>query len=223
MFKILVVEDEQSLQAILEYDLTQHNFQVEVCDDGLKALDLLLNNHYDLAIIDWSLPSMEGIDIVREVRKYNKKIRMIMLTARDEEMDIVQGLEAGANDYLTKPFSPRELSARIKSLLRDLQDINGNEKIELVNEDIKIDYAKRDVYYKGVIVDLTKLEYDLFVYLVENKNSVVSREQIMQHIWDYNYESENRVIDVYIHSIKKKLNLSHQIESKRGVGYILVI
>lgn len=222
MAKILVIEDEQSLQSILEYDLVQQNYEVDLCSDGLEGFNMIKKNKYDLLIIDWMVPNLNGIEIIKKVREFDKKIRIILLTAKDGEMDIVQGLEAGANDYVTKPFSPRELTARIRGLLRDVELTKLEESYVEITPRLSIDYPRRDVYLEGKVVELTKLEYDLFVYLVENKNSVVSRENIMQHIWSYEYESENRVIDVYIHSIKKKLSLVDEIESKRGVGYIFV-
>ncbi|MEG0283424.1 MAG: response regulator transcription factor [Erysipelotrichales bacterium] len=222
MTRIIVIEDEQSLQSILEYDLTQHNYKVDLAGDGLEGFNMVKDNNYELAIVDWSLPGMDGIEIIKKVREFNSRIRIIMLSAKDEEMDIVRGLEAGANDYVTKPFSPRELSARIKTLLRDIDQKDNNIQIVQVTDRLSIDYPKRDVYLDGNIIELTKLEYDLLTYLVERKNTVVSRNQIMQHIWSYDYQSENRVIDVYIHSLKKKLDLNDEIESKRGVGYIFV-
>ncbi|MEG0364588.1 MAG: response regulator transcription factor [Erysipelotrichales bacterium] len=222
MTRIIVIEDEQSLQSILEYDLTQHNYKVDLAGDGLEGFNMVKDNNYELAIVDWSLPGMDGIEIIKKVREFNSRIRIIMLSAKDEEMDIVHGLEAGANDYVTKPFSPRELSARIKTLLRDIDQKDNNIQIVQVTDRLSIDYPKRDVYLDGNIIELTKLEYDLLTYLVERKNTVVSRNQIMQHIWSYDYQSENRVIDVYIHSLKKKLDLNDEIESKRGVGYIFV-
>lgn len=220
MAKILVIEDEESLQTILEYDLKQHNHEVDLCGDGYEGLNLIKNKQYDLAVVDWMLPSYSGIDVIKEVRTFNKRIRLIMLSARNDEMDIVSGLEAGANDYVTKPFSPRELAARIKVALRDVEGYLHEQSFVQVTPSLSIDYPKREVYVNDEIVNLTKLEYDLLTYLVENVNKVVSREEIMQHIWSYNYESENRVIDVYIHSLKKKLKLANDIESKRGVGYI---
>lgn len=222
MAKILVIEDEQSLQAILEYDLVQQNYEVDLCSDGLEGFGMIKKNNYDLLIVDWMVPNLSGIDIIKKVREFDKKVRIILLTAKDEEMDIVHGLEAGANDYVTKPFSPRELTARIRGLLRDVEQTKVEDSFVDVTPRLSIDHPKRDVYLDGKVVELTKLEYDLFVYLVENKNTVVSRENIMQHIWSYEYESENRVIDVYIHSIKKKLDIVDEIESKRGVGYIFV-
>ncbi|MDL2212325.1 response regulator transcription factor, partial [Erysipelotrichaceae bacterium OttesenSCG-928-M19] len=140
MAKILVIEDEQSLQTILEYDLTQNNHEVDVCGDGQDGLDLLKSNQYDLAIIDWMVPTISGIEIVQKVREFNKKIRLILLTAKDDEMDIVRGLEAGANDYVTKPFSPRELAARIRGLLRDVEHSKKDESFVKVTSRLSIDY-----------------------------------------------------------------------------------
>jgi len=225
MAKIIVIEDEQSLQQILEYDLQQQDHEVDLADDGIKGLDMLKNKDYDLAIIDWMLPNLSGIEIIESIRELNKKVKIILLTARADEMDIVKGLEAGANDYVTKPFSPRELSARIKALLRDSasSDSENTDSVVQVTSRISIDYPRREVYLDGELAKLTKLEYNLFVYLVDNKNKVVSREEIFKHIWEFEdpkKEKDNRVIDVYIHSIKKHLDITDEIESKRGVGYI---
>jgi len=225
MAKILIIEDEPSLVMPLEYDLKDRGYEVDVAEDGETGLDKLKNGNYDLAIIDWMLPGMSGIDIITNIRETNNKIKIILLTAKSDEMSVVKGLDAGANDYVTKPYSPRELGARIKSQLRDSEttEVAQTDAMVQVTPRIAIDYPKRDVYLDGEIIELTKIQYDLFVYLVENKNKVVSREQIMQKVWGYNYEPLDRSIDVYIHEVRKKLDLKVKekiIENKRGVGYI---
>lgn len=218
---IIVIEDEQALQTVLEYDLNAQNHNVTLEGDGIRGLNTLKTKHFDLAIIDWMLPSMDGIDIIKEIRRANKRLKIVLLTAKDGEMDIVKGLDAGANDYITKPFSNRELNARINALLRDLQD---NDQISedriLITPDVAIDLAKREVFCQNQMVELTKLEYDLLLYLHQHKDKALSRDQIMERIWGYKYDSDNRIIDVYIHSLKKKLNLNDEIKSKRGVGYL---
>ncbi|MGL4382482.1 MAG: response regulator transcription factor [Bacilli bacterium] len=216
MFKILIVEDEIALQTILEYDLSM-SYQVTICDNGLKALDLLNSKHFDLAIVDWMIPDLDGLSLIKKVRTTNNKIKLMILSAKNEEMDIVRGLEAGADDYLSKPFSPRELSARIKVLLKH----NKNEQsLVKINQDTTLNIIKRAVYYCEKEINLSKLEFDLLSYLIEHPNIVLSRTEIMEKIWGYDYESDNRAVDVYVYSLKKKLNLEGQIQSKRGVGYI---
>lgn len=218
---IIVIEDEQAIQTILEQDLSAQNHHVTSVKDGNEGLAMLQNEPFDLAIIGWMLPGMAGIDIIKEVRRGNKRLKIVLLTAKNGELDLVRGLDAGANDYIIKPFSNREFNARINALLRDLSDNNQITKDQiLLNQNVMIDLAKREVFYCNRIVDLTKLEYDLLLYLHQHKNRALSRDQIMERIWGYKYDSDNRIIDVYIHSLKKKLNLNEEIKSKRGVGYI---
>ena len=222
MSKILVIENDESLQTILEYDLVQYNYNVEISDNGNEGIKLLEANNYDLVIIDNELPDLSGVEIIEKIRKLNNKIKIILLSSDDDEMAIVFALEIGANDYVIKPFSSRVLSARIRVLLRDLEDVKQNETIVQISERIKIDYLKMQVLLDNENVNLSKLEYDLFTYLVKNKNIVVSREEIMENVWDYNYENKNRIVDVYIHSLKKKLDINEEIENKRGIGYIFI-
>jgi DNA-binding response OmpR family regulator len=218
---IIVIEDEQAIQTMLEHDLSAQNHHVTLVKDGNEGLAMLKKEPFDLAIIGWMLPGMAGIDIIKEVRRANKRLKIVLLTAKDCELDLVSGLDAGANDYIIKPFSNPEFNARINALLRDLNDNNQITKDQiLLNKDVIIDLAKREVFYCNQIVDLTKLEYDLLLYLQQHKNRALSRDQIMERIWGYKYDSDNRIIDVYIHSLKKKLNLNKEIKSKRGVGYI---
>ncbi|MDF9867494.1 DNA-binding response OmpR family regulator [Bacilli bacterium PM5-3] len=217
MAKILVIEDEVSLQLLLEFDLKSYNYEVELCADGKKGLEKLKNEYYDLAIIDWMLPSLSGYDIIAEIRKTNEDLKIIMLTAKDGEMDIVKGLEIGADDYLTKPFSSRELNARMKVLLKT-KDSNI---ISFSN--IVIDKAKRQVKRDDENIDLSKLEFDLLLYFYDNKDIVVSREMIYEKLWNQDEDIDLRVIDTHVSSIKKKLKIKDNIVSKRGVGYLFTI
>ena len=217
MKKILVIEDERSIQLLLEFDLKSYKYDVSLCSDGQEGLEKLQNEDYDLAIVDWMLPSMSGYDIVKEIRKSNEKLKIIMLTAKDNEMDIVKGLEVGADDYLTKPFSSRELYARIKVLLkRDASNI-------ISFKDIVIDKDKREVKKANEGIELSKTEFDLLIYLIDNKDIVITRESINEKLWDVDNDVDLRVIDTHISSLKKKLNLKENIVSKRGVGYLFTI
>lgn len=218
MIKILVIEDEVALQMLLEFDLKSNDHQVELCGDGQKGLELLQNNNYDLAIVDWMLPSLSGYDIIKEIRKTNESLKIIMVTAKDTEMDIVKGLEVGADDYLTKPFSSRELNARIKALFRTSRKNKNTYRFD----DIVVDIAKRSVKKTDITVDLSKIEFDLLLYLIENKDIVVTRENINEKLWGYDNDVDLRSIDAHISSLKKKLDIKNRIISKRGVGYLFV-
>ncbi|MDL2211372.1 response regulator transcription factor [Erysipelotrichaceae bacterium OttesenSCG-928-M19] len=216
MEKILVIEDESALQLLLEFDLKSSNYEVELCGDGLVGLQLLQDNYYDLALVDWMLPSLSGYEIIKEIRKTNQDLKIIMLTAKDSEMDIVKGLDVGADDYLTKPFSSRELNSRIKAQFR-----RKHLKSYYI-DDIEVNLAKRAVTKQNEIINLTKIEFDLLVYFIENKNIVISRDTINEKIWGFDNDIDLRVIDAHISSIKKKLDLKQRLIAKRGVGYVFV-
>lgn len=219
MKKVLVIEDEQSLQLLLEYDLKEH-YDLHFASDGEEGLKKLQNEFFDLAIIDWMLPKMDGFEVLKEVRKTNEDLKVIMLTAKNEEMDIVKALDEGADDYITKPFSSRELNARINALLRTSK--KGSSHL-IKFDDIVIDLDKRSTYKDGAEISLSKIEFDMLVYLVENKNIVISREKIMDKVWDHDELNDLRVIDVHISSLKRKLDLKNRITSKRGVGYLFSV
>lgn len=216
MANILVIEDEQSLQMLLKYDLESYNHVVSFYGDGLEGLKALEQNNYDLAIIDWMLPSLSGYDIIKEIRKANQDLKIIMLSAKDDEIDIVRGLDVGADDYLTKPFSSRELNARINVLLRN--QVNSQLKFK----DLIVDKDSRSLTKSNEEIFLSKIEFDLLVYFIENKGIVLSRELIYEKLWDFSAKGDLRSVDVHVSSIKKKLNLKHNVISKRGVGYQLV-
>lgn len=222
MAKIIIVEDEESLQLVLEYDLTLHKHDITISDNGIDAYDKIITENFDLAIIDWMIPGMNGIKLIERIRANNIDIKIIMLSAKNQELEIVKGLESGADDFVSKPFSPRELLARINVLLRT-RVTNISNSITMINEYVKFDRNKRCAYVNDNVIELTKLEFELLEYFYENRNIILTRDQILNKIWGYDYEKDNRVIDVYVHSLKKKLSLKNELESKRGVGYILVV
>lgn len=218
MIKILVIEDEVALQLLLEYDLKSDNHIVEVCGDGKIGLEKLQKEYFDVAIIDWMLPSLSGYDIIKNIRETNQDLKIVMVTARDDEMDIVRGLEIGADDYLTKPFSSRELNARIKALFRTSKH---NKKKNIISGDLDINIDKREVLLNNEKIGLSKIEFNILVYLIENKNIVLTRDDILSNVWDDD-DIDNRVVDVHISALKRKLKLKDKIISKRGVGYTYV-
>ncbi|MDR1781693.1 MAG: response regulator transcription factor [Bacilli bacterium] len=215
--KICIIEDDNTLQLVLSYELRNCDYEVEVASDGLEGLNLLKSNNFDLAIIDWMLPNMSGIDIIKEIRKDDNNIRIIMLTAKDNEMDIVEGLDSGADDYLTKPFSTRELKARVKSMLR----INHNSNIRRINNLI-INLDTRSVMKDDISIDTSKLEFDILLFFLDNKNKVLTREMIFNYLWNEESDVNIRVIDNHISNLKRKLELKNNLITKRGVGYMFV-
>jgi two-component system response regulator ArlR len=222
MINILIADTNEELKKGLEYDFKQQGYSIKLCDDGMMALNEIKNNRFDLVIIDLDLPSLGGIELIQKIKEVDVKIRVIVLTNRDDEMDIVLGLENGANDYITKPFSPRVLLARVKVALRELTTMLEVPSIIKINDDLVLDNNSRNAYLNDEQVNLSKLEFDLIVYLVINCNRVVTRNELMKNIWNYEFDSKNRIIDVYAHSLRNKLNLKDQLLSKRGIGYIFV-
>ena len=218
MANILIVEDEQNLARFLELELTHENYKVDIENDGQSGLDKALTKTYDLIILDIMLPHINGLEICRRIRQqYTTPI--IIITAKSETMDKVTGLDYGADDYIVKPFEIEELFARIRAILRrqpqkDVIDING----------IIIDKNAFEVTVDGTQLDLTKTEYDFLYVLAENRNHVLQREQILDHVWGYDSEVETNVVDVYIRYLRNKLkpfNKERTIETVRGVGYVI--
>lgn len=218
MTNILIVEDEQNLARFIELELTHENYNVDIENDGRTGLDKALNKSYDLIILDLMLPNINGLEICRQIRQeYSTPI--IIITAKGETYDKVVGLDYGADDYIVKPFDIEELLARIRAILRrqpqkDVIDING----------IIIDKDAFKVTVDGTQLELTKTEYDLLYVLAENRNHVMQREQILDHVWGFNSEVETNVVDVYIRYLRNKLkpfNKEKSIETVRGVGYVI--
>ena len=216
--RILVIEDEKGIANFLRDGLTEEYFAVDVAYDGKTGLQMALSNDYDLLLIDWMLPGLSGIEIVKNIRKVNPAIPVIFLTARDTIDDTVFGLESGANDYIKKPFQFAELLARIKVQLRSKNLDNGY----LVLGPIKLSADTHQVYKDDVEITLTQKEFSLLEYLMRNKGKVCTRTKIIEHIWDIHFDADTSVIDVYINFIRKKLGLGPKefIFTLRGVGYI---
>ncbi|EZY68767.1 TPA: response regulator transcription factor ArlR [Staphylococcus aureus] len=218
MTQILIVEDEQNLARFLELELTHENYNVDTEYDGQDGLDKALSHYYDLIILDLMLPSINGLEICRKIRQ-QQSTPIIIITAKSATYDKVAGLDYGADDYIVKPFDIEELLARIRAILRrqpqkDIIDVNG----------ITIDKNAFKVTVNGAEIELTKTEYDLLYLLAENKNHVMQREQILNHVWGYNSEVETNVVDVYIRYLRNKLkpyDRDKMIETVRGVGYVI--
>jgi DNA-binding response OmpR family regulator len=216
--RILVIEDEKGIANFLHDGLTEEYFAVDIAYDGKSGLQMALSNDYDLLLVDWMLPGLSGIEIVREIRKVNPVIPVIFLTARDTIDDTVFGLESGANDYIKKPFQFAELLARINVQLRSKNLENGY----LVLGPIKLFPDTHQVFKDDLEVTLTQKEFSLLEYLIRNKGKVCTRTRIIEHVWDIHFNADTSVIDVYINFIRKKLKLEPKefIYTLRGVGYI---
>lgn len=218
--KVILIEDEVKLARFVELELRYEGYDVTVCHDGREGLQMVTDGNYDMILLDLMLPGLTGIEICRRVRKFSNA-PIIMLTAKDETMDKVAGLDSGADDYLTKPFAIEELLARMRVAFKHAH-AGGAKKVILEVQGLEIDTDKRMVTVNGTVVDLTKKEYELLLYLVQNKNIVLSREQILNEVWGYSYIGETNVVDVYIRYLRSKIDEAFGIKyihTIRGVGY----
>ena len=218
--RILLVEDETAIAGFLKEGLEEEGFSVDVANNGKQGFDMALANisEYDIFLLDWMLPGMSGIEICRGIRKENKAVPIIFLTAKDTVDDTVFGLEMGANDYLKKPFAFEELLARIRVLLRN----KTGEQTVFEAGDIVLNTDVHLVTKNGQTVDLTQKEFALLEYLLRNKGKVCRRTRIIEKIWDIHFDKDTSVIDVFINALRKKLDHSGKesfIQTIRGVGY----
>ncbi len=229
--KILVVDDEVSLQETLTYKLEKEGYKVEVAGDGLTALELARSTNPDLVILDVMLPGMDGFEVCRTLRQ-ETNIPVLMLTARDDEIDRVVGLEVGADDYLPKPFSMRELIARVKALLRRVRLIReevgaaaqeGNLPQIMTFGNLEIDITRREVRLDGVVVPFKPKEFDLLTYMGQHKGRVLTREMILEHVWGWGFIGDSRTVDVHIRWLREKIEpfpeKPERIVTVRGAGY----
>ncbi|ROL60314.1 DNA-binding response regulator [Bacteroidetes/Chlorobi group bacterium MS-B_bin-24] len=218
--RILVVEDEKKLANFIKHGLEEERYIVEIAYNGEQGLEMAMNNEYDAILLDVMLPGRDGFSILQELRKAGIKVPIMMLTARGATEDRVMGLDLGADDYLPKPFSFEELAARLRSILRR----SAPEKTtKLQCGDLILDTITHFAYRGGKEIELTTKEYALLEYLMRNKNRIVSRSNILQHVWRHSFDPESNIIDVYIKRLREKIEFDPSqpqlIQSIRGVGY----
>ena len=227
-YRILVVDDEEPIEKILDFNLRKEGYDVIVANDGEKAVELAFSEDPDLILLDLMLPKKDGMEVCREVRA-QKNIPIIMLTAKNSEIDKVLGLEFGADDYVTKPFSTRELMARVKVNLRRVakqtEVVEEKNTSEVVIKDIVIYPEAYIIKKNGEEVDLTRREFDLFYYLAQHRGQVLTRENLLQTVWGYDYFGDVRTVDVTVRRLREKVETDSSqpeyIMTRRGVGYFI--
>lgn len=219
--RVLVVEDEKDLNSIICSKLVKEGYNVDACYDGQAALDYMEAENYDGAIMDIMIPNKDGITVLREMRNAGIQVPVLFLTAKTETQDIVRGLDAGASDYMTKPFEFSELMARLRVMLRTQNPVNEN---VITCGSLVVDMNNRQAIRDGKVIDLTVREYAILEYLARNRNVVVTREQIRVNIWNIDDDVNSNVIDVYIRYLRRKIGDNYEeklIHTIRGVGYKL--
>ena len=219
--KILVVEDEKDLNRVITKHLKKNNYSVDSCFDGEQALDYVLYGEYDLIITDIMMPKIDGYEFIKQLRVKGNSTPVIMLTAKDSLDNKILGLDSGADDYIVKPFEFDELLARIRVLMRRNYGFATN---IIQVDDVVLDISKKQVTRSGESIVLTGKEYEVLEYLFKNKTGIISREQILNHVWDYDYEGASNIIDVIVKNIRKKLDVGSKkpiIHTKRGLGYFV--
>ncbi|WP_090013867.1 response regulator transcription factor [Clostridium sp. DSM 8431] len=221
---ILIIEDEEDIRDIIYHYLKKEGYSVKEAANGYTGINTALNERIDLIILDLMLPDISGYDVCREICK-NRNIPIIMLTARNDIVDKIRGLEIGADDYITKPFDIREVMARVSVCLRRIEGVKSivvNEHVIEVNSDVKINKESREVFKSGEVIKLKPKEYDLLLTFAENKNIVMSREKLLERVWEYDFEGGSRTVDVHVQRLRKKLDTDGNrtiIETIFGVGY----
>ncbi len=222
--KILIVEDDRTLLSVLEYNLTKEGYGVVTAVDGVEALEVARKDKPDFIILDIMLPKMSGFEVCRILRK-EMTVPILMLTAKDEEIDKVVGLDLGADDYMTKPFSMRELLARVRATLRrmEMQTPTGGPPIK--SGDIEVDISRHVITKGGNILNLTPKEFDLLAFLARNKGLVFSRDQLLEKVWGYDYAGDTRTVDVHVRWLRERIEDNpakpKRLVTVRGVGYKL--
>lgn len=224
MEKILIIEDEEKIARFIELELKYEGYEVEKALNGRDGLELATTQPFDLILLDIMLPELNGIEVLRRIRK-DSDVPILLLTARDAVVDKVAGLDGGADDYITKPFAIEELLARIRvGLRKKTNDSTAKASTEVRVGRLALDPVKREVRVDNSYIELTKKEFDLLYYLMENKNIVISRETILEHIWGYDFSGETNAVDVYIRYLRSKIEEPFNlkiIHTVRGVGYVI--
>lgn len=224
MEKILIIEDEEKIARFIELELKYEGYEVEKALNGRDGLELATTQPFDLILLDIMLPELNGIEVLRRIRRVSD-VPILLLTARDAVVDKVAGLDGGADDYITKPFAIEELLARIRVGLRKRTGDNASKSSTVISAGrLALDPVRREVRVDETTIDLTKKEFDLLNYLMENKNIVISRETILEHIWGYDFSGETNAVDVYIRYLRSKIEEPFglkAIHTVRGVGYVI--
>lgn len=230
MKKVLVVDDEPSILTLLTFNLEKEGYQVTTAEDGLKGFEFALSDQFDFIILDVMLPGMDGLEITKSLRREKVDTPILILTARDDQVDKIIGLEIGADDYLTKPFSPREVLARMKAIFRRSKSTSANEvtddepiKAPLAIGDILVDEQNYEVFVRGKKIELTPKEFELLVYFMKRKDRVINRETLLDRIWQYDFAGQSRIVDVHVSHLRDKIEIDPKrpayLLTVRGFGY----
>ena len=221
--KVLVVEDEISIQRILQYDLMQSGFSVDLASDGEEGLQKALTNQYVVMLLDIMLPKRYGFSVCKELRQRGNSTYIVILSARDDELDRVLGLDVGADDYMTKPFSSREVVSKVKAIIRRKEVLSTSKsKSYLSYQCIKLDSSRFEVLINDKVVDFTLKEYELLEFLIQHKGQALSRDILLDRLWGFEYDGDTRIVDVHIFKIRDKLKpYGIKIKTIRGIGYML--
>lgn len=223
--QILMVEDEVEIAKAVKYELDYEGYEVSLAHDGLTGLTTARQSEFDLILLDWMLPGMTGVEICRRLRQTANSVPIIFLTAQDEISDRVDGLDAGANDYLVKPFSIEELLARVRSTLRRAKEKErGKSKNILKFADVQLNLLTREVFRGDREIELTTKEFNILQYLMTNSAQVLSRQQILDRVWDDDFIESDRIVEVHIRHLRQKLEAKQEsrlIQTVRGIGYVL--
>ncbi|BBE31817.1 DNA-binding response regulator [Tepiditoga spiralis] len=214
--KVLIVEDEEKIRWIIKDYLIEENFEISEANDGEQALDLFYKNKYNLIILDWMLPKIEGIDVCKEIRK-SSNVPIIMLTAKNLDNDQIKGFKNGADEYITKPFNPNLLVLRVKNLIKRCY---GEELIKIKN--LMIDFNSKKIFKDKVEIKLAPKEFLLLWYFYKNKNITLSREKILNDVWGFDYFGDERTVDYHVKELRKKLG-KELIKTRRNFGYIFEV
>lgn len=229
--KVLVVDDEQSIVTLLQYNLEQAGFDVITAMDGEEGKQFAETQSPDIIVLDLMLPKMDGMEVCKQLRQNKIMTPILMLTAKEDEFDKILGLELGADDYMVKPFSPREVIARVKAILRRTQiqteaaQVSGEETGLLQIGNLKINSDKYEAYFNDNLLELTLKEFELLLYLAQNKGRVMTRDQLLSAVWNYDFAGDTRIVDVHISHLREKVEVDTKkpayIKTIRGLGYKL--
>ncbi|MBP1045600.1 response regulator transcription factor [Enterococcus sp. BWM-S5] len=230
MKHVLVVDDEPSILTLLKFNLEKDGYKVTTAENGIEAYELALDQSFDFIILDVMLPGMDGLDITKALRREKVETPILILTAKDDQVDKIIGLEIGADDYLTKPFSPREVLARMKAIFRRTEGskktndtLENEEKAPLIIGEIHVDEDNYEVFVRGEKIELTPKEFELLVYFMKRKDRVINRDTLLERIWQYDFSGQSRIVDVHVSHLRDKIERDPKrpayLLTVRGFGY----